>query len=68
MFNLLKDRILQNSQASACYFIKKETLVQVFSSKICEISKNTFFTKRLLETASVILELLEINMPCQKFK
>ena len=49
-------KILQNSQEdtcarvsfliklqdSACIFIKKETLAQLFSSKFCEISKNTF--------------------------
>ena len=47
--------ILQNSQesgcarasffarASACKFIKKETLVQVFYCEICEISKDIFF-------------------------
>ena len=29
-------------QASACNFIKKETLAQVFSCEFCEISKNTF--------------------------
>ena len=29
-------------QDSACNFIKKETLAQVFSSKFCKISKNTF--------------------------
>ena len=33
--------ISQNSQA-ACNFIKKETLAQVFSCELCEISKNTF--------------------------
>ena len=26
-----------------CNFIKKETLAQVFSCKLCEISKKTFF-------------------------
>ena len=26
----------------ACNFIKKKTLAQVFSSKFCEISENTF--------------------------
>ena len=34
----------------ACNFIKKETLVQVFSSgtgEFCEISKNTFLTAHL---------------------
>ena len=30
-------------QSEACNFIKKETLTQSFSSKFCEISKNTFF-------------------------
>ena len=34
------------------YFIKKETLTQVFSCKFCEISKNTFFTGHLWTTAS----------------
>ena len=34
-------------------FIKKETLSQVVSYEFCEISKNTFFTEHLLETASV---------------
>ena len=29
-------------QASACNFIKKETLAQVFFCEFCEISKNTF--------------------------
>ena len=28
-------------------FIKKETLVQVFSSEFCNISKYTFFTEHL---------------------
>ena len=36
----------------ACNFIKKETLAQVFSCDICEISKNTFFTEHLWTTAS----------------
>ena len=31
------------ASASACNFIKKETLVQVFSCEICEIFKKTFF-------------------------
>ena len=54
--------ISQNSQENtcsrvsglACSFIKKETLAQVFSCEFCEISKNTFFTKHLWATASVI--------------
>ena len=34
-------------QSSACNFIKKETLVQVFSCEFCEISQNNFFTEHL---------------------
>ena len=30
-----------------CNFIRKETLVQVFSREFCEISKNTFLTELL---------------------
>ena len=41
----------------ACSSIKKETLAQVFSCEFCEISKNTFYTKHLLTTASVAWEL-----------
>ena len=36
-----------------CNFIKKESLAQVFSCEICEISKNTFFLEHLRTTASV---------------
>ena len=36
-----------------CNFIKKETLVQVFSCKFCEISKNIIFTEHLWTTASL---------------
>ena len=35
-------------------FIKKETLVQVFSSEFCEISINTFFYRTPLVAASVL--------------
>ena len=38
--------------ASACNFIKKEALAQVFSCKFCKISRNTFFTEHLWMTAS----------------
>ena len=34
----------------ACNFIKKETLVQVFSCVFCKIFKNTFFTEHLWTT------------------
>ena len=36
----------------ACNFIIKETLVDVFSCKFCQIFKKTFFTKHLWVTAS----------------
>ena len=36
----------------ALNFIKRETLAQVFSCELCEISKNTFFTENLWKTAS----------------
>ena len=44
-------------QAEAYNYIKKETLAQVFSCEFCEISKNTFFTEHLWDTASVIVVL-----------
>ena len=34
-------------QASACNFMKKETLAQVFSCEFCKIVKNTFFIEHL---------------------
>ena len=36
-----------------CNVIKKETVAQVFSCEICEISKNTFFTEHIWTTASM---------------
>ena len=39
----------------ACNFTKKVTLAQVLSCEFCEISKNTFFTKHLWTTASIII-------------
>ena len=46
-----------NSQENTCArvynFIIKEALAQVFSSDLCEISKNTFFTEHPWTTASV---------------
>ena len=59
-------KVSQNSQKSTCArfffqktlqveasnFIKKETLVQVFSREFCKISKNTFFTEHLWTTVS----------------
>ena len=44
---------LMKLQASACNFIKKETLAQVFSCDFCETSKNNFLTEHLQVIASV---------------
>ena len=46
-------------QASACNFIKKGTLAQVFSCEFCKISKNTFFHR----TASVAASACEKDSP-----
>ena len=43
-------------------FIKKETLVQVFSCELCEISKNTFFTEHFWATA---FEIIFLNVTCK---
>ena len=40
------------SQVSACKFIKKETLIQVFFSEFCKSFKSNFFTEHLRMTAS----------------
>ena len=45
---------LMKLQASACNFIKKEALSQVFSCEFCEISKNIFFTEHLWATTSTL--------------
>ena len=42
------------SKFQACNFIKKETLAQVLSCEICEISKSTIFTEHLQMTASTM--------------
>ena len=39
--------------AIRCNFIKKETLVQVFSCEFCEIFQNTFFIEHIRTIASV---------------
>ena len=39
----------QPPEASACNFIKKETQAQMFYSEFCEISKNIFSYRALLE-------------------
>ena len=41
-----------HAPVSACNFIKKDTLVQMFSCEFCEISKNTFSYRTSLVAAS----------------
>ena len=48
---------LTKSQAWGLQLYQKETLALVFSCEICEISKNTFFTKHVWPTASKITSL-----------
>ena len=47
----------------ACYFVKKETLAQVFSSQFCEILKHSlFFTfGRLLLSTMHIFQTIKVN-------
>ena len=52
----------------ASNFIKKETLVQVFSCEICEISKNTSFYRTPLVAASVLTRNLEQELNYVKGK
>ena len=35
--------IFSEAVARMCNFVKKDTLVQVFSCEFCEVSKNTFY-------------------------
>ena len=51
--HLCQSLFLIKLQVEACNFIKKEALAQVFFCEFCEISKNTFFTEHLRETACV---------------
>ena len=58
----------ENTYARVSIFIKFtkiETLTQVFSCEVCEISKNTFFTEHLWATASrirLVFEKFSINI------
>ena len=51
----LSQSLFLNKVAGSWNFIKKETLAQVFSCELFEISKNTFFIEHLWTTASVTL-------------
>ena len=48
----MPESLLIKLQASACNFIKNETMAQVFSCEFCEISKNTFSYMTPLVAAS----------------
>ena len=50
-----------------CNFIKKETLVQVFSCNFCKISKKTFSYRTPLVTASVSTRLEIFHQTFQMF-
>ena len=56
--------IFQNSQENTwakinnCNFIKKETVAQVFSRELCEISKNTFFYTKVYLSVFIQTRLL----------
>ena len=47
---------------SACNFIKKETLAQVFACEFCEISKNTFSYRTPPVAASVNGETIIVDI------
>ena len=53
-------------RSQACNFIKKETLAQVLSCEICEISKNTFFTENIRAAASVCIGSGRLEVFCKK--
>ena len=46
------------------FLIKKETQTQVFSCEFCEISKNTFFLKKKVDTSAFTMspKVLKINL------
>ena len=44
---------------SVCNFVKKETMVQVFSYEFCKTSKNTFFTGHLWMIWMIIIDVCQ---------
>ena len=60
-------KVSQNSQGNTCartyFFIKKETLEQVFSCEFYEILKYTYFTEHLRVTASRQFHNLQFEIP-----
>ena len=61
--SFFRQAVNQISLPQACNFIKKETLVRVFSCEFCEISKNTFFTEHLRATASEFCKIYRTRTP-----
>ena len=71
--------ISQNSQENTCakasFFIRKETLAQVFSSEFCKILKNVFFYRNLrwllldflLILGTIIIQNLALLMTTSSF-
>ena len=57
--HLCRSLFLIKLQDSACNFIKKETLTQVFSCEFCEISKNTFFLQNTSGRSLLTVIILE---------
>ena len=52
VFLEISQNLQENTSARVSFFIKKETLAQVFSWEFCENSNNTFFTEHPMVTAS----------------
>ena len=61
--NFARVSFLIKLQASACNFIKKKPLAQVFSREFYEISKNTFSYRTPLVAASVF----QLSKQCSSF-
>ena len=63
----MKIRVLKNcakftgKHLYQSFFLKNETLAEVFFCEFCEIFKNTFFTEHLRATASVSLVIKKFN-------
>ena len=55
MFLEISQNSQENTFASICNFIEKQTLAQVFSFKFYEISKSTFFVEQIQKIASAML-------------
>ena len=54
-------------KASACNFIKKETLAEVFFCEFCQVSKNTFSTKHLQKQSFLDVLEKDVLKICSKF-